>query len=475
MSSTVSESETIIKSPKVDPNKSSYSPRITSSPFSQSINESEVYENDVSSRPYLPECWTDSKRMSSLFSQFRAREANPEGFDLKINFWSKYINKWSLQTRRVVFTVDDVRNAFQRGSQRPQTKCIQLVMSHLKRNKSLIYFDDYIQLTKSNDNKNWINWGLNTLVVKPFSIGWSLIAGNKEQDCSEEILTDIKDETKFICVETLQVMSEEFIKFVTHLENINCIRFDSLFAKSKDKLKINYDTFDVIIANLELENKIKTFVDNGIKIIKFGKNAEIKELDIGLIRLESAKEILENEIQKLDDEIKSIEEEARVCIRNKNREKAILLLRRKKRVENKMSKKDTQLDNVDLLIEQLSNASSHNLILQAFQKAADALKLAHNPEDVENTMSDIEETLDVVSDIVSDVSRPLVSVDNQDIDNELDELLNELEQNELPKASIASHRQQNDEQLEQLNRLSLNDSSPEPEKSKKMVSTLEAA
>ena len=296
-------------------------------------------------------------------------------------------------------------------------------------------------------------------LVKPFSIGWSLVSSSNNYEIIEEPLPEISGESKFIITQTLQVMSEELNKCINKLEDIDCIRFENLFNKLKNQLNIDLETFEVLISQLEYENKLKVFVDNGIKIVKIGKNVNIKESDIGLIRLEAAKEVLDYEIEKLETEVESIREEAKVCVRNKNKEKAVLLLRKKKRIENKMSQKVTQLDNVELLIDQLLNSSSHNLVLQAFQRANEALKSSNiKQEDIENTMADVEETLDVVNELVSDVSRPLVSGDTEDVEEELDDILKELDGQREQELADNRRKQQTEEELaEVLDNLHVND------------------
>ncbi|XP_054167142.1 charged multivesicular body protein 7-like [Oppia nitens] len=443
---------------------------LATSPRSPSaVNDSYLYENDSIERPYLPECWTDTKRMTSLMAPFRAREANPEGWDLKMNFWINCITRWSLQTHSVVFNVADVTKAFERGGKRPDIQCLQLVFSHLKRNKSVVSLHDLkSNQYNSSSSKSWINWGFSTLVVKPISFGLSIVSsGDKDSDVCEVILPEISSDSKLVLNESLKVMSEEMNKYLTNLEDIDCIRFDNLFNKCKNKLNIDLETFSVIISQLEANNKLKIFVESGIKIVKIGKNSVISESDIGLIRLETAKELLESEIDKLESEIESIKDEARVCVRNKNREKAVILLRRKKRVEDKLGKKVIQLDNVDLLIDQLMNSSSHNMLVQAFQRANEALKLANNSQDdIENTMNDVEETIETVNEMVADVSRPLVGQPiDDDIEEELDDLLNELNASEqqsnsqLSKPTKIIDKTKDEELVNILNNLSVNDQS----------------
>ncbi|CAG2113920.1 unnamed protein product [Medioppia subpectinata] len=465
MSSKVAfDSQTVRNSPQVmDRNSTPNTKRqsMANSPRSPPLNDSHLYAEDSVCRPYLPECWTDTKRMTALMGPFRAREANPEGWDLKMNFWINCIAKWSLQTHSVVFRAEDVMKAFERGSKRPDVQCIQLVVSHLKRGKNVVNLTEMKTSSETNVNKNWLNWSFSTFVVKPLTIGLSLVSSGKEEAVCEDILPEVSADSKFVLNETLQVMSEEMMKYLNQLEDIDCIRFDNLFNKCKNRLDIDLETFEVIVNYLENSNKLKVFSDNGIKIVKIGKNSAISESDIGFIRLETAKELLENEIERLETEIESIRAEAKTCVSNKNKEKAIVLLKRKKRVENKLVQKVSQLDNVDVLIDQLINSSSHNTIFQAFQKANDALKLANsNQEDMESTMADVEETLDVMNEMVADVSRPLVAdAGIADIEEELDDLLTELNDQTANEEKSRQQKKNEKELVDILDNLSVNDQS----------------
>lgn len=167
--------------------------------------------------------------MAVLFGPFRVRDTNPEGWDLKMNFWTNAVNKWCLQTRRVAFTLEDVRRAFARFDQQPHLDCLRLVLSTMKRRGSLL-LDEDLPVTRNARSlgRNVLNWTVNSLLLKPLSLGWSFVAGgsgslsSREEDglvksstasstSQQELerpLESITAETKLFNKETLDILVE---------------------------------------------------------------------------------------------------------------------------------------------------------------------------------------------------------------------------------------------------------------------------
>ena len=118
----------------------------------------EIFENEIKERTYLPEIWTDSKRLSVLFTEFRSREANPEGWDSKMMFWINSINRWSKERLVIKFNIEKIRSAFERNSTLPQVKCIQLVLSEMKRRKLIVSKEEFFKEIDNCQNQSWAKW-----------------------------------------------------------------------------------------------------------------------------------------------------------------------------------------------------------------------------------------------------------------------------------------------------------------------------
>lgn len=450
------EARTFAAAAAKSPLESVKSPSQFASPRSFAVDR-QKYENDLLDRPYLPDCWSDEKRMEVLFNPFRVRDTNPEGWDLKMNFWTNQINKWCLQQRKVVFTIDDLRKAFVRGDHHPHAECLKLVVSHMKRNQSLLLKEDLpLSPNVKSVGRNVASWTFNTLLVKPISLSWNLLAGNRDDISNEEkILPNINLDTKLFNKETLDRLTETVDSHIKNMKT-TCMRYGNFFhLVNKNVFKersIDEATFDILVQILESKGRVKTMEESHIRIIKFGKNIEINQTDITLIKLEATKEILEAEANKLNDQIEILREEAKQTLANKNRDKALLLLKRKKRMEAKLNEKDTQMDNIDLIYHQLLDSDSQQVIAKAFQMANDVLKRqSTNLEDIENTVAQVEDTLGDIASLTSEINRPIAG-DNAaielDAEEELDEILKDIElESKLAKLKDAERKELNEKSL----------------------------
>lgn len=432
-----------------------------SSPKSPIINSPKYVEDD-NERTYLPDCWSNDKRMEVLFNPFRIRDTNPEGWDLKMNFWINTINKWCLLQRRAVFTIDDIRCSFIRNDQLPHLDCIKLVVSHMKR-KGVVYFkDEYIPNKNSRHVTSLI---VDYVLLKPVMFGWSFLSNSRsDQEMEEDKMLPISEDTKLINKEILDIFIESI---ECHLKNLNttCMQYSTFFSYLNKNIfsekVIDDSTYNVIMDVLQTKNKVKVHEDTGIKIVKFGKDIDIKETDVTLAKLEATKEILEAEAAKFYEAIEIVKNEAKTALQNKNRDKALVLLKRKKRLENKLKEKDNQIDNIDIIYEQLLDTDSQQLVMTAFQLANDILKKnTKQMESVENTINQLEDTLADVSSLTSDINRPIgdYSLIEMDAEEELKEMLKDIDDEQSAEQNLHQTNINNvNNILDQLNDMSIVD------------------
>ncbi|OTF81218.1 charged multivesicular body protein-like protein [Euroglyphus maynei] len=346
------------------------------SPIKNDNNDADFIEI----RPYLPDCWNDDKRMNVLFNPFRIREINPTGWDLKMNFWINLINKWCLFDRKVVFTIDELRQNFNRDERLPHLDCAKLVISHMKRQNKILFKDEIVNRKKcsKSNGSNLVNWTLNSLIVRPITSGWNWLSTKDDNSHSnDDKILPISHDYQLINVEAMQIFSQSIESFIKNIETtcMSYSKFINLVNKNVFiETKLNEISMDIVLMNLESENKLKIYDEAGYKIIKFGNNQQIKDSDITLVKLEMVKEILEKEATDLERKMETLNNEARAAIANGNRDKALLLLKRKKRLENRVKEKDLQIDNIEILCSELLETGSQKLMLKTFQMANDVLK-----------------------------------------------------------------------------------------------------
>lgn len=81
-----------------------------------------VNMSDTCDASYLPECWKDNERMSSLMSMFKLREINPDGYDFKLKFWSDLILVSCRHLKRPYFTHKELTSRYRRKDRIPACK-----------------------------------------------------------------------------------------------------------------------------------------------------------------------------------------------------------------------------------------------------------------------------------------------------------------------------------------------------------------
>ncbi len=423
--------------------------------------------------------------MAVLFSPFRVRDTNPEGWDLKMNFWTNAISRWCLQTRTVAFTLEDVRRAFLRrdGHQLPHPDCLVLVLSTMKRRGALMT-DQELPVARNARSlgRSLLSWSVNSLLLKPLSVGWSLLtssnaaradsadSGQYSSSCmsstasssstptspqEEQPLASITAETKLFSRETLDLLVESVeghLKGLTSTSSSpikpgSCLRYHHFTAQLNKTLfagrPLDEASFAVVIEVAEAKTgaRLKTMtLDDGIRIVKIsgggegaaGSEAAINQTDISLIKLEATRELLEAEVDRLSEEADALREEARQALAGRSREKALLLLKRKKRLEAKITAKDTAIDNIEAIYQQVLDTHSATAITRALAYANAVLKQRSGVvlSDLEDTMTAIEDTMSDVAALSSEINRPLAPGDagvELDAEEELDQMLKELE------------------------------------------------
>ncbi len=74
--------------------------------------------------------WSDSDRVSVLFSPMRSRQLNPEAHDGKVAFWTGVIERWADSNGRTTFTIDELESELSVGERRPH--CLAEVVASLE-------------------------------------------------------------------------------------------------------------------------------------------------------------------------------------------------------------------------------------------------------------------------------------------------------------------------------------------------------
>lgn len=359
-------------------------------------------------------------------SEFRPRAANPEGYDAKMSFWKRNIASWSTACSVLSFSVADVRQAFARDGIQPDDACIRRVLSNMLAAED-IRTRPQVEQTLS-QRAGWSSWSVVSrglgLVTKPLSWGWSYLRSSGGSEDDADVIAD--SEQVFVHMSGLTEAADRLYREVTRSQKP--IRRFSELADAAAGKQVSDSDMELILLQLQSERKACVIVDCGTRLVKMGDDVSFSPLELGLYRLESAKELIEKDIRQIESEMNSLKEGARQALRQNNRSQASQMLRRKKRLEHLLVNKESQVDNIVVLMQQMSDSDSNVMVMQCFQQAADVLKKIQSvdPSDLDQTLLDVEDVVHAATSLQSDISRtiePFVDLDSG-LEQELDEILN---------------------------------------------------
>lgn len=341
-------------------------------------------------------------KSGSYFASFRTRSANPDGFDTKMKVWISAIEEWSVETKRLKLTIDDIHSDFVSHTRiRPDKECLRLVFSEMKRRcliaplkdiksskmwcpsqRQSTILDDYM------DSNGWLSWGVTKLIT------WAQTSLPADEIAYLD-LTDltITNDMVFVCFASLNEISQNLL---TELEKISkaerqiCFELDHLLelitpilntiidADDKELLQL----LDLILDYLAINNKIAMKVDTDTRLVKIPKqdektDVEITQKDVALARLLRAKETLTNDLDRYIKQAQITKEDAAKAFQDNEVAKAKCLLRSNKRYSNCVEQKEAQIRNVEELIDTLEETNSQKIVIDAYKEGAIALAMAN--------------------------------------------------------------------------------------------------
>lgn len=393
-------------------------------------------------------------RSGTFFAPFRARSANPDGFDSKMKLWISAIEEWAVAHKRLTISLKDIHQIFVSDAGiRPDKECVRLVLSEMKRRVRIVpmntlrnstiwanddtipYLDNFI------DPKGWLGWGVKKLVYNPASWAISAIRTGEDKTYSDFTDSSITDNQRFVCLKSLhelsQILYTELIR-ISKAEKQYCFEWQHLLelitpimntitdaTDSKDVLEI----LDILVEYLAIKRHVSIQIDNETKLIKVANNEDspdddviITKKDIAMARLLRAKELLTADADRYHSQAARAKAEALNCYNRKEIAKAKSLLRSHKRLSSCAEQKESQLTNVEIMLEQLENTNSNMMILQAYKDGAEALKIAN---------TNLEANTSVLDDVYD------VTAEAHHVNNEMSQMLNNISCLSQPNVSQA--------------------------------------
>ncbi|XP_071443142.1 charged multivesicular body protein 7 [Hetaerina americana] len=378
----------------------------------------------------FPECWNDDVRMNSLFAPFRKRSVNPLDWDSKLKFWKSLIEAWCHQNRQPVFTVTEIIKAFERNGRR--ALCLPDVAIEIIRCGEGCKACDFERgaVASPGDSVSWLGWAVG-LAKKPVSWAAGRIWG--EQGAPSELGPD----EPIVLLSVLKKVADGLVESSTgELAELSELQKSE---QSKEHLKL---------ALLMLERrglaqttqcgqrtlvKVMTEGDVVTSKVSTGGAAPISEVERSAFVLHKDEVALQKNIEKLEEEKLRLQEEARVYLRKGMRQLAKSSLKKRHELEKCIEKRVVALENVQSLLHCVKEAQTDGQVLESYKMGVAALKNTFKEaglteDSIESTRNELEEVLDLHSDLTSTLSDLGKSVmadveGEEDLEEELAELL----------------------------------------------------
>jgi hypothetical protein len=389
----------------------------------------------------IPE-WSDEERIQTLFTAFR--EIKDENYDTfiesnndKVFFWKNVIflvqqEKLLNQNDNVLtFPGKNLDQFFCRNGLTPS--CIGSVINELENKREVMEVNSY---------RNPPGWKLNLLkfVFSPVTWGFSKLIGSSN-DTSE-----LKDVT-YINISILKQLCEKILKL--HY-SLNFYKIDNLITKSefinkyrntnlKEKeLNLSESDIDLILIELQRTNSINLLIHDNITMIKFKeKNDKNKSIlftssDINVLKLKNSIEIILKQVEQDESKKDGIQDKVKECIKNKQKVKALYLLKEKKIVQQFIEKKMSSYNTLQNILLKIQSCENDNDILNAMKLGSDTLKQYIEEKDlsvdrIDDVFSYIENTLMDFDEIESAIkqNQSLTHPSDEEFEDEFNKLLKE--------------------------------------------------
>ncbi|XP_059141580.1 charged multivesicular body protein 6-B-like [Physella acuta] len=185
--------------------------------------------------------------------------------------------------------------------------------------------------------------------------------------------------------------------------------------------------------------------------------SRVTEQDKAVLQLKQQRDKLKQYQKKITAQLERDKEVARALLKDGKKDKAKLMLRKKKFQESLLSKTDGQLENIERLVHDLEFAQVEQEVIKGLQVGNASLKKMHeilSLEDVEKILEETQDGIEKQREIDELLSGGLTAEDESDVLAELDQIMKmgeldeEINLPDVPKERIGEPNRAKDSQRE---------------------------
>jgi len=166
------------------------------------------------------------------------------------------------------------------------------------------------------------------------------------------------------------------------------------------------------------------------------KESRVTEQDKAILQLKQQRDKMKQYQKKITVQLEKERELAKTLLKAGRKDKAKLLLRKKKFQEGLLVKTDGQLDNIERMVHDIEFAQIEAKVIDGLKSGNEALKKMHQMmsiEDVERIMDETQEAVEYQQEIDAILCGGLTDQDEDDVLSELDDMI----KSSLPDAEAA--------------------------------------
>nr|CAH0102021.1 unnamed protein product [Daphnia galeata] len=389
----------------------------------------------------LPDCWKDEVRMTALFALPRNESLNPQDWVGKYKFWKELILEWATLNHKIMFDVEDLKKVFCRNGKYPAS--LNRVLDEMKKNGDIATKDQYCY--QADQSSSWAKWGV-SLVTSSVAWSWKKVMNSLVETTDTLPTFVVPNVLKNKCEQILQlpVASTEEIMELEELTDLH----PEIFTDEEET--------QIILNHLQKIGKVAIEVSSDQPMIKFivptvktkqsqlnnsgwsispakqkEKIIEITEVDRSLATLKRTEKLLNDEIESMESEMKTLEQTARMRLKEGSRGAAKAALYRRKQLQAVYDKRNQALSNIQTMKLQLAQAKTDSKVMEAYKIGLSALKNSFgdpsmNEEKIQDTLFELETVLEQQRDIENIMSQSIAQEEGEsDLEEELKNILAE--------------------------------------------------
>ncbi|EAL68878.1 SNF7 family protein [Dictyostelium discoideum AX4] len=394
----------------------------------------------------------NSDRRGILFSKLPSQQLNPDRYDNLMTFWNNSLIDISKSCNILIFTPKLLSTYFTVENVSPIY--LPLILNEMIKTKFIVKYEEYIK------DYGWSKWVWTKMVVQPFQYYTGLSTPN----------TETEKNVKFILPEMIKDKAEQLYQH--QLKNMNSttdniISYINLEKSIKDWY-ITREELDLLLLVLFRDSKVLILTNNKIKNINNNNNGEdrigikfafdgekvqpIQETDFGILKLQTTYETLKQQESKLLTDIEEISNTIKESIRIKQKNHALLQLKKKKLLESILEKRATASTNIHEILFSIESAKSNQQIIESLCTGVSTLKKVNQEISVDQVDSILDDYQDAITnqreidDAMKSGFNSVESLSSADIDE--DQLEKELDQMLQDHLTLEKEEKQKQKQIE---------------------------